>query len=70
MERHNIAYGCVCRGRGSIIFVSQVNPQCNRTETNMSQFISEFPVTCCRNKKLELFDSKQGIEVYEREFLN
>ena len=36
MERHNIACGCVCRGRGSIIFVSQVNPRCNRTETDIS----------------------------------
>ena len=36
MERHNIPYGCVCRGRGSVIFVSQVNLQCNRTETNIS----------------------------------
>ena len=36
MERHSIAYGCVCRGRGSVIFVNQVNPQCNRTETDIS----------------------------------
>ena len=36
MKRHNIAYGCVCRGRGSVIFVNQVHPQCNRTETDIS----------------------------------
>ena len=35
-EWHNIAYGCVCRGRGSVIFANQVNPQCNRTETDIS----------------------------------
>ena len=68
MERHNIAYGCVCRGRGSVIFVNQVNPQ--RLIFQYAQFISEIPGTCCSNKKLELFDSKQEIEVYEREFLN
>ena len=32
IERHCIAYGCVCRGRSSAVFVSQVNPRCHRTE--------------------------------------
>ena len=74
VERHCITYGHVCRRCSSIIFVSQVNPQCHKTETDISirtiNFISGLAVTCCRNKKLELLDSKQQqIEVYEPEFV-